>query len=322
MSFSDTSPLSWANRPDVAAVIPTTGRPSLQAAVRSVLEQTEPVSQLIVAVDGPVELVGGLNDDSRVEVVSASGYGRGGNAARVAGIDCARAGLVALLDDDDAWYPRKIEVQLRRYLAAQTPVRQHVVVACRVREVGVDGKTRDVVPQHMLKPDQRIADYLFERTSVRRAGGILSSSMLLFDRALVEEVPFDRSLPRHQDWDWLIRVDARSAARFEMVPEVLLDYAVSPPGRSVSSGQGWQESAAWLRRQGQLLTRRQRGEVLLSVTVPIALKHGEWLAASGLLLEGLRLRPSWRSLAFSLAHVPLVLHRRARDKYLNMGWQE
>jgi len=318
MSPSDRSAVFSTNSLDIAAVIPTTGRPSLQAAVRSVLNQTVPVAQLILAVDGAVELAGALLDDPRVKVVSASRYGRGGNAARVAGMACVTGGLVALLDDDDVWHPQKLEVQLQRYLSVQTAAHQHVVVACRVQEVDANGRARAVVPQRTLQCGQRVADYLFERRAVRHPGGTLNSSMLLFDRALAEEVPFDTSLPRHQDWDWLLRVDAEATARFEMVPDVLLDYLVSPPGGSVSSAQGWQQSAAWLQRRSDLLTCRQQSEVLLSVTVPIALKHGEWLAAGRLIWQALHLTPSWQSVAFSLAHVPLTIKRRLLGRCRNM----
>lgn len=300
----------------VSVVIPTTGRPSLRAAVRSALDQTFPVDRVVVAVDGPLELARGLPDDSRVLVVSAQGHGSGGNAARTAGMEKVPEGLVALLDDDDVWDPSKLEVQIHRYLRARHTNGKHLVVACRVREITHDGKILRVAPERLLGPGQRVADYLFERTSITRPGGMLNSSMLVFDRELAVLVPFDTTLPRHQDWDWLLRVDALSAAQFEMVPEVLVDYAVNPTGASTSSSMGWQTSEAWVARSRSFLTDRQQAEVLLSVTMPIALKHGDWVGAATLLVKGLRLGPAPQSVAFGIAHVPLLLGRRLKD-----GWR-
>ena len=300
----------------VSVVIPTTGRPSLRTAVRSALDQTYPVDRVVVAVDGPVELARDVPDDSRVLVISAQGHGSGGNAARTAGMERVPDGLVALLDDDDIWDPSKLEVQIDRYLGAARPSGKHIVVACRVREVSHDGKILRVAPERLLNPGQRVADYLFERTSITRPGGMLNSSMLVFDRELAALVPFDTTLPRHQDWDWLLHVDALSAAQFEMVPEVLVNYAVNPTGASTSSSKGWKTSEAWVARNTNLLTDRQQAEVLLSVTMPIALKHGDWAGAASLLVKALRLGPAPQSLAFGLAHIPLLLGRR-----LKHGWR-
>ena len=297
--------------PEVTAVIPTTGRATLAAAVRSALEQTVPLAAVVISVDGPIGLVRDLPPDPRITVVSASAYGSGGNAARAAGLEHVPSGLVALLDDDDVWDVRKTEVQLERYLAVKGSSDLKVVVACRVREVDPDGMVRDVAPRRVLTRGQGVADYLFERTSILRPGGMLNSSMLLFDRELAADVPFDTDLQRHQDWDWLLRVDTSSAAIFEMVPEVLVDYLVNPSGSSTSSARGWQNSETWVRRVADLLTPRQRGEILLSVTLPIALKHNDWLAGGRLLLTALMLKPGWRSVAYGLAHVPLLLAGRA-----------
>ena len=61
------------------------------------------------------------------------------------------------------------------------------------------------------------------------------------------------------------------------------------------------------------LTPRQQAEVLLAVTTPIAMKHGEWRAAARLVRKSVGLRPAPASLAFAVAHVPVLLARRARN---------
>ena len=298
--------------PAIAAVIPTTGRASLTHAVQSALDQTVRLSQVVVAVDGPVEQVTRLPEDPRIEVVSARPFGTGGNAARSAGLARVRSGLVALLDDDDVWHPDKIERQLECYREARQHHQRPVVVGCRVREVRPDGQQGAVMPRRLLRSEGSVAGYLFDRQSVFRAAGTLSSSMLLFDREIVDAVPFDAELSRHQDWDWLLRVDHLGLATFTMAPEVLVDYAVSLPGASTSSAAGWKASEAWVAHAQEWLTPRQQAEVLLAVTTPIAMKHGEWRAAARLVRKAVRLSPAPASVAFALAHVPVLLWRRAR----------
>lgn len=106
----------------VSVIIPTYnyGR-FLSAAVDSVLTQTLPASEVIVVDDGST-------DDTRERL---AGYGervrylyqpnQGLSAARNTGMRAARGELLALLDSDDAFHPRKLEYQVR-YLTSHPAV--------------------------------------------------------------------------------------------------------------------------------------------------------------------------------------------------------
>src|SRR5690242_15920883 len=101
--------------PLVSAIIPTCNRPALVVrAVRSVLNQTYPRMQAVVAVDGvdphTVQALRSL-DDKRVKVVE-TGTKQGPALTRLAAARAADSELLALLDDDDEWLPTKTQAQV------------------------------------------------------------------------------------------------------------------------------------------------------------------------------------------------------------------
>ena len=100
-------------QPLVSIIIPTRNREArIPAAIDSVLNQTQQNFELIVVDDG--------STDATQEVLRA--YGNriaclridpaGPSAARNRGIAAAQADLIAFLDSDDIWLPRKLERQL------------------------------------------------------------------------------------------------------------------------------------------------------------------------------------------------------------------
>ena len=121
--------MSVGNRePIVSVVIPTLNRPHLVVrAVRSALAQTLDAIEVIIVVDGPDEVtiqVLRQIDDARVRVKPLPlhvGLGK----ARNAGVEEARSRWVAFLDDDDEWFPQKLEAQL--HTAQQSAYRCPIV---------------------------------------------------------------------------------------------------------------------------------------------------------------------------------------------------
>jgi glycosyltransferase involved in cell wall biosynthesis len=98
----------------VTVIIPAyNSRPWIREAVESVLNQSAPASEIIVIDDGSTdgtsaELAG---YGSRVQCVSQANSGVA--AARNAGLRHATGELIAFLDADDIWHPRKLEIQMR-----------------------------------------------------------------------------------------------------------------------------------------------------------------------------------------------------------------
>src|SRR5262245_24730960 len=96
----------------VSVVIPTFNRAHLiTGAIESVLAQTLPPLEIIVVDDGSTDDTPERLAPYLDRIVFLGQENRGVSAARNAGIQAARGNLIAFLDSDDVWHPRKIEIQ-------------------------------------------------------------------------------------------------------------------------------------------------------------------------------------------------------------------
>jgi glycosyltransferase involved in cell wall biosynthesis len=100
--------------PDISVIVPYYRGEALVAdAVASVLAQGAGLEVVIVddaSPDPPPVSLGSLNGD-RVRVLRHP-HNRGIGAARNTGVEAARAGVVAFLDQDDLWLPGRADAQL------------------------------------------------------------------------------------------------------------------------------------------------------------------------------------------------------------------
>ena len=96
----------------VSVVIPTIGRPTLERAVESVINQTFCNWELIIVNDNknnPVE----LNVDNPQIKFFENEKTSGANGARNTGIKKSTGEYIAFLDDDDKWHKYKLEQQIK-----------------------------------------------------------------------------------------------------------------------------------------------------------------------------------------------------------------
>jgi hypothetical protein len=224
---------------------------------------------------------------------------------------------VALLDDDDWWHPDKLTEQVQRYEHCRRCGSRPTVVSCRQVEVTAMGRSLGVTPRRLIEPGESIARYLFERRRVMPGEAGISSSTILASRELFTEVPFDPSLPRHQDWDWLLRAERTAQAVAVMLDAPLVMHTRQPVGRSISTGGTWQTSLEWVTANASHLSNRQQADFILCVTAAIAIHNGEWSAARGLCRQSRQLGAAptaWLGFAGDCA---LTLWRRARYGHLS-----
>jgi glycosyltransferase involved in cell wall biosynthesis len=258
--------------PGVSVVIPTVGRSTVRAAVLSALDQKCPPLEVIVVVDtteGTLPSVLGDIADS-IRVLFTGGIGASG--ARMRGVAESRGQFIAFLDDDDTWAPEKLELQLAE-LQAALATQRHALVSCRFAVINGDGKRLTALPSRMPSPQERLASYLFRRTSISIGEGVLATPTLLCDRELLDLEPLDSELSLHEDWDWQLRVGERHDVAIRMCPDVLVNVGVTDP-RSLSRSADWSASLSWLERESARLTARERGDFLLCHTATIAFRSG------------------------------------------------
>lgn len=193
-----------------SVILPTYNRATtLPRAIDSVLAQTFSDFELIIVDDASTDAtpqVVSRYDDPRIEFLRHE-TNRGAPAARNTGIEASEGEYVFLLDSDDAWAASKMAKQID-YLESHS----HNMVAVYCDFTDVETTLTDKIkrfvrslsntPDHVHEGQDRIIeDILLLRFHL---GG---SSTLLVRRAAVEAVNgFDERFPRHQDWEFLIRV--------------------------------------------------------------------------------------------------------------------
>jgi len=202
--------------PRVSVVIPTRGRPELaERAVRSALAQGFEEIEVVVVVDGPdretAETLRRFHDE-RLHVVHL-GENVGGSEARNIGVRFARGEWIALLDDDDQWYPDKLEKQWKTAISMKG---KYALVASQFIERGEDAER--VLPRRMPERDEAFSEYLFARRGWQSGEGFLQTSTLFASRDLMLKMPFTRGLKRCQDLDWLLHAASLPEVELRVLP--------------------------------------------------------------------------------------------------------
>ena len=194
----------------VSVVIPTQNRRGLiSRALDSVRAQTRPPGELICVDDGSTDDTARFVEETYPEVRVLRQANRGVSAARNAGIRAAEGELIAFLDSDDEWLPRKLERQL------QAMEMSPGTLLCHTNEIWIRNGRR-VNP---MKKHQKFGGWIFEKALPLC---VISPSSVLVDRRLFDDVGlFDESLPACEDYDLWLRVCARFPVLFVDEPLIV-----------------------------------------------------------------------------------------------------
>ncbi len=224
---------------EVSIVIPTFNRRGfVSRAVRSVLEQSVLDLEVIVVDDGSTdgtEIDLRRIDDCRLRVLSICKR-QGAAVARNFGIRAASAPLVAFLDSDDEWLPKKLEEQIS---SMRSDHREKLVSYCQVTKT--DGFHKRVRPSQGISPGESVSNYLFAEK------GLMQTSTLLLPTFLARDIWFDEDLVRHQDYDFCLRLEA-NGAKFRFVDKALVLWNVDTRLDRLSSTHDSINSLHWFER--------------------------------------------------------------------------
>jgi len=189
--------------PLVSVVIPTYGRSELLGrAIDSVLQQTYKPIEIIVVDDNDSDSEHRAHTEKVLQPYLQNRQitylqhekNAGGSAARNTGIKASRGEYVALLDDDDEWFPEKIEKQVAYF---QTLGQEVGVVYCSYILENANGK------KEFIRTEK--GDLTNELLMLQFDPG--ASSTLLFKKSVLEKIGyFDERFARHQDLEILIRL--------------------------------------------------------------------------------------------------------------------
>ncbi|MEM6400040.1 MAG: glycosyltransferase family 2 protein, partial [Cyanobacteria bacterium P01_D01_bin.116] len=238
--------------------------------------------EVIVVIDGidkDTSLTLGEIDDSRLQIIELS-INQGACFARDFGSKSAIAEWVAFLDDDDEWIPQKLELQL---VAAKASDYKFPIISNYLIAKTPQGES--IWPRRLPKKSEPISEYLFVRNSLFMGEGLIQTSTLLTKKELLQKVPFDNHLKKHQDWDWILRAISIEGAGLEFVPKILSIWNLEGTGRSLSKSFSWESSLNWIQNRRNLVTPRAYSSFILAEVSARAAAAGDSLAILLLLYE-------------------------------------
>lgn len=196
----------------ISVILPTYNRAEyLRRSIGSVLSQRLSCDELIVVDDGStdasVEVVRQIAVDAPVPVFLLRQENSGAAAARNAGIRAARGELLAFLDSDDWWLPKKLALQ-----AAAMDKYPEILIS-HTREIWFRNGQR---VNQKKKHDPPDGDIFLPSLGMCVVG--MSTTMVrreLFERYGL----FNETLPCCEDYDLWLRVGCKE--RFLLVPDAL-----------------------------------------------------------------------------------------------------
>ena len=209
----------------VTCIIPVyNGERFVADAIRCVLEQTAPPTEVIVVDDGSTDSTASVVRSFGASIQYLRQVNQGPAEARNAGIRVATGEMIAFLDADDLWHPDKQERQLARML--ENPALD--VIFSGVQNVAFDEHSNfdpDSWPTPTFSPCTMLA-----RRSV-------------FDRIGL----FDTELRRGEDTDWYLRMMMRKVS-YEVLPDVALQRRVHGANLSAQRQAGPEDVVVLLKR--------------------------------------------------------------------------
>ena len=184
------------NKYKISVVIPTLNRiNTLQRALDSVINQTYKPAEIIVVDNGSSDGTIKFLREQYPKITILTENKIGVSSARNKGIKKSINQWIALLDSDDAWHPRKLEIQTSMLDSA---LKEYNLI--HTDEVWF----RNNKHINQMKKHKKQGGYIFERCLSLCC---ISPSSVLFKKNILDKVGlFDESLPVCEDYDMWLKI--------------------------------------------------------------------------------------------------------------------
>ena len=184
------------NKYKISVVIPTLNRiNTLQRALDSVINQTYKPAEIIVVDNGSSDGTLKFLREQYPKITTLKENKIGVSSARNKGIKKSINQWIALLDSDDAWHPRKLEIQTSMLDSA---LKEYNLI--HTDEVWF----RNNKHINQMKKHKKQGGYIFERCLSLCC---ISPSSVLFKKNILDKVGlFDESLPVCEDYDMWLKI--------------------------------------------------------------------------------------------------------------------
>src|SRR5499427_3561620 len=254
--------------PNISVVLATYDRrQSLPRAIASVLAQDSVRFELIVvddaSRDGTADYLATLADP-RIRTIAAQRNG-GPSAARNLGLKAARAGIVAFLDSDDAYLPRRLAAPLAAFAA-------DAGLVCTVSSAIRHDLKRS---REARIPAIRLAPAAFEWALICDLVPVEATSITVRRSAALAAGGFCERLRLAEDREFLIRVARHGGAA--LLPDLLWEKYWGDDNLSNDWAKAGWGLLAYVRERPEYATRYRKLGTYLATKVLVAdLRLGLW----------------------------------------------
>lgn len=234
----------------VSIIIPVFNRSgTIERSVRSVLFQTYKNFELIIvddcSTDDSLSVIKKFKDD-RIRLICHK-ENKGACAARNTGISLAHGDYIAFNDSDDEWRKNKLELQLECLHRNNADV-----VFCQIKRHNYPGGDS-------IFPSLKEGYIPYEKLIIKSK---CSTQTILAKKKVFNKFLFDESLPRMQDYDFVIR-SAREFKYF-FIQECLVDvYLQSDSITSMNHGKLLEICSMLLKKHTEVCKEYPQFEIFL-----------------------------------------------------------
>ncbi|GAA1159432.1 glycosyltransferase [Nesterenkonia sandarakina] len=286
----------------VDVVIPTIGRGSVVRAVRSANSQT--ISTRVFVVLDRLEELSSLElllQGFECEILLTAGA-QGGSIARNIGFGAGTSSHVAFLDDDDWWDPEFLASRLEA-LSSQEGSQGDLALGAFMHGYGTNlgeyAKAPGLVPP--VDDQRRLPSYIVMRDRLKFGRNAVQTSSMLFRRDVLEDKPWDETLPKHQDWDLVLKLVSNLDVTV-VWDDAALSYVERNSPLSVSKRRNWRASYGWWETNRRLLSKRASADFLVAHVLRAAVAQRDMTGVRQA-LRGLRAVPHLGAVAVGLSGI-------------------
>lgn len=126
----------------------------------------------------------------------------GGGSARNTGIKASNCDYLTFLDSDDIWMPNKLTRQFKSY--------KHGTILTSQVMKGSNLDDSKVLPLEVKALNEKVSDALFVNSK------LIQTSTFFMSSDIAKCIMFNPKLPRHQDYDFLLRAESLGYSIIQM----------------------------------------------------------------------------------------------------------
>lgn len=126
----------------------------------------------------------------------------GGGYTRNVGINLASRDFICFLDSDDIWLDNKLDIQFANYINGTILTSSVLKGSCI--------NSAKKVPQIPKDVDELVSESLFVKNI------LIQTSTFFMSTDIAKDIMFNPSLPRHQDYDFLLRAEHKGYRIIQM----------------------------------------------------------------------------------------------------------